>query len=372
MKAITTLSLFVLLCACQHPPSQAILPKNSQDSTQDASTKTRQEPSQTVAPIPPTAHELLTELKTSDVWQSLPLTYDNLSDDWRLLVVSDTALNDLDLPIVKKQPFSVEFSKSPIIKDYYSVSMPNNCNGMGGRIVLTGTGINTPENLPTTQMSCEKPPSELDDDIVHQAIIHGKYQILEKGKQRILKLTHDGQYWFFYAHDPMYHHGLLKSFNKDRHDWHAVSYRADDLLGDWRLYAIGDNQYHPIHLDLWQKNGNERYQISFNKESNDTYFLSMPNDCNHMSIPFIFNNSKFAFDFDKTISTQAKCGIPKAYKNADESIIHNALYHGNYQLMENDDGKLLKVAYDGQVLFFVSEAYNQKQHQAFESGLWLH
>lgn len=143
----------------------------------------------------PTNDELLTSLKSND-WQKLALTYENISNQWRLIVVSDTNFNNLNLPIVKKDDFVLTFEKSVELNNYW-VYMPNNCNTMNGEFIITKTGIKIQDNLPTTEIACSPPAKDLDDSIVHTVILNGNYELYQKDTQRILKITHNHQYWLF-------------------------------------------------------------------------------------------------------------------------------------------------------------------------------
>lgn len=302
---------------------------------------------------------IISELKSDNQWQILPFNYDNLSDDWRLLTVSDEEYNDLDLPIVKKDKFSIEFSKSIELNNYW-IFMPNNCNSMSGEFILTKTGIKIAGNLLTTQMFCAELPKELDDDLIHQAVLKGNYQIFEKNKQRLLKISHNNQHWFFYSYDPNYPYGLLKSFKKDRHNFESLEFHISELLNDWRLYAVSDNNYNPIQLPLWQKNAKERYQLTFKMDDNNDYWLSMPNYCNHIKVPFSPTKKGIIADMTKIITTNQKCDVPEAYKDANESIIHHAVYHGEYQLLFDKYKSLLKISHDNMILFFIAEDDNHE------------
>ncbi|MDO4449486.1 MAG: META domain-containing protein [Moraxella sp.] len=146
-------------------------------------------------PALPTNDELLTSLKSND-WQKLALTYENISNQWRLIVVSDANFNNINLPIVKKDDFVLTFEKSVELNNYW-VHMPNNCNTMNGEFILTKTGIKIQGNLPTTEIACSPPPKDLDDNIIHDVILNGDYEIYQTEQQHILKITHNHQYWLF-------------------------------------------------------------------------------------------------------------------------------------------------------------------------------
>lgn len=318
-------------------------------------------------PIPPTAYELLHELKLGHQWQSLPFNGSNVEDNWQLLVVSDNDFNELNLPIIKKNKFTITVEKS-LSSDYYWIYMPNNCNSMSGKVQLTKTGIKSIGGLFTTEILCGKLPKELDDHIIHTAIFNGHYEILEKGKQRILKIMHNQQNWFFYSYDPMTSYGLIKSFKKDRDDFNLVSFDVAKLVNDWRLYAISDKHYNPAELILWQKNGRERYQLTFKTDHDNKLWLSMPNYCNQIRIPFKTTDTGIIPNFNQLMTSNIKCDIAEYYKEAKESIIHDAVYYGKYQLFQNADGTLLKISYNNQILFFISEFYNDKQQNYLESN----
>lgn len=378
---IATLLTTLLLSACQNnaPSSENSYKDNGVHSTATAQNNINQNaitnnapPTPIQAPkrqhpTPPTANELLNELKLGNVWQSLPFNYDNLSDDWQLLVVSDDDFNDLNLPIVKKDKFGITFEKSTS-SDNHWIYMPNNCNSMSGKIQLTHTGIKENEGLLSTEIHCGTLPTELDDHLIHTAILKGNYEILEKDKQRILKIHHNNQYWFFYSYDPMSPSGLLKSFSKDRDDFNGVDFNQNNLLGDWRLYAISDKYHMPTDLPVWQKNADERYLISFKTDTTNQLWISMPNYCNQIKIPFTTKENGIVADFNQIISTNAKCDIPEYYKDANESIIHNAIYNGTYQILQNDNGLLLKINHNDRILFFVSHSYNEKEKAYWEQN----
>lgn len=145
---------------------------------------------------PLTDDELLTSFKSNHQWQSLPLTYENLLSRWKLVVVSDKDFNNLNLPIVKKDNAIIAFNKSTELNNYW-VYLPNNCNSMSGEFTLTETGIKIQDNLPTTEIACSPPPTDLDDNIIHDVILNGDYEIYQKDAQGILKITHNHQYWLF-------------------------------------------------------------------------------------------------------------------------------------------------------------------------------
>ncbi|OPH33815.1 META domain-containing protein [Moraxella equi] len=146
-------------------------------------------------PALPTNDELLSSLKSND-WQKLALTYENISNQWRLIVVSDINFNNLNLPIVKKDDFILIFEKSVELDNHW-MYMPNNCNSMNGEFVLTKTGIKIQGSLPTTEMACSPLHKDLDDNIIHTVILNGDYEIYQKEMQKILKITHNHQYWLF-------------------------------------------------------------------------------------------------------------------------------------------------------------------------------
>lgn len=340
---------------------------NNQDSTANNTSIT---PIQTLTkerPTPPTANELLNELKLGNVWQSLPFNYDNLSDNWQLLVVSDKDFNDLNLPIVKKDKFGITFEKSTS-SDNHWIYMPNNCNSMSGKIQLTHTGIKTNGSLMTTQKGCAELPKELDDTLIHNAILKGNYEILEKGKQRILKIHHNNQYWLFYSYNPMSTRGLLKSFRKDRSDFYLSDFNAKNLLQKWKLYVVSDSSYNPTDTSLWQRDDRTIHYLNFYQNNDKHLWLSIANQCQDIKMPFDVTHTGIIANINQKIRTDSECHLGEYYKQSDENIIYNAIYNGNYQILQNDNGLLLKINHNDRILFFVSNSYNEKEKAYWEQN----
>lgn len=378
MKALlSTLCIALLLSACQNnaPLSENSHKDNGVHSTATAQNNTNQSTitnntliiPKRQRPTPPTANKLLNELKLGNVWQSSPFNYDNLSDNWRLLVVSDDDLNDLNLPIVKKDRFTVTFEKSTQLNNYW-IYMPNNCNSMNGEFKITKTGIKPNGYLASTEKYCAKLPKELDDNLIHNAILKGNYELLEKDKQRILKINHNNQNWFFYSDDPMSTWGLLKSFRKDRSDFYLSDFNTKNLLQKWHLYVISDNSHNPIDTSLWQRDDRTRYHLNFYQNNDRHLWLSIANQCQDIKIPFDIAHTGIIANINQIIRTNNECHLGEYYKQSDENIIYNAIYNGNYQILQNDNGLLLKISHNDRILFFVSQSYNNKEKAYWEQN----
>lgn len=326
-------------------------------------------------PTPPTANELLNELKLGNRWQSLTFNSDNLVDDWKLLVVSDDELNDLNLSIIKKaNKIAVHFTDNAncisFIRLYHSARISNLDNpdpvshfirlsqpAQKGEVIIQRGGWSS---IYFTEGS--------DDWLVYNAVFEGTYEILEKDKQRILKIHHNNHYWFFYSYDPMTYKGLVKSFQKDRADFYLIDFNSHNLLGNWTLYAVTNERYkfNEEELYLSVRYDDECYIINFKTDATNQLWLSMPNYCNQIKIPFTTKENGIVADFNQIISTNGKCDIPEYYKDANESIIHNAIYNGTYQILQNDNGLLLKINHNDRILFFVSQSYNDKEQAYWE------
>lgn len=157
---------------------------------------------------PPIASELLDEIKLGNHWHSLTFNADNLFGDWELLVVSDNELNDLNLSIIKKaNKIAVHFTNNSncisVARLYHTAQISNldyehsihhliklSQPAQKGYVAIQRGGWD-PIYLFLSEGS--------DDWLIYNTVFEGTYELLEKNKQRILKINYNHQNWFFIA-----------------------------------------------------------------------------------------------------------------------------------------------------------------------------